>query len=79
MVVGVAVPRAELKLALDQARRLRGLGKPTFDKQETFDVGRIVNRPAEAFRFLSWGAGGALSAAIEAVTDSIAEIERAYE
>jgi len=58
--------------------RARGLGKPTFDKQETFDVERIVHRLGEAFRFLSWGAGGALSAEIEAVTDYIAEMERAY-
>ncbi len=56
--------------------RAKGTGRAVFDKQENFDIQRISTRLGEAFRFLSWGIGGALSADIDSANDYLTEMMR---
>jgi hypothetical protein len=56
--------------------RAKGTGKAVFEKQENFDIDRISARLGEAYRFLSWGIGGALSADIEMANDNLTETMR---
>ena len=56
--------------------RAKRTGRAVFDKQESFDVQRIAARLGEAFRFLSWGVGGALSADIDSANDYLTEMMR---